>query len=577
MSPPKKYLGLNILQEVNHALVTAFPAMLETEALKLSASEGFSLRYQADSYLSKYISWDTDPPAVRRDRAIVKWLGVELRNSGTNTRLFNTDPIFNGIGTGWQVLTHAQKLVRKVLGEEPPEDILSRGSFSSGASTSRGRMTGSLFTKFMGSKHSTFSCLKAFAKTASELETWFLLDPGLRDTRIVKGNVLFTVPKTAVIDRVAAKEPDLNIFCQKAVGDFIRHRLKKRVRIDLNDQSINRSLALRGSIDGKLSTIDLSSASDSLTDSLVNILLPPSWYKLLDSVRCHITNIDGTSHVNEMFSSMGNGFTFELESLVFWALAQSTCYLSGTRGRVSVYGDDIVIPSRIAPAFIHVLNWTGFKVNVKKTFTSGPFRESCGGHYYLGLDVTPFYLKAPVKDLSDLILVLNKLRSWIVRVEADSLNEGWTTENVFVRFWLSLSRYVPMSLWGGYDGASRTQLATPGLQKCKLKPVVYRKRVLEEAFQTGMYLSRLSVMDRSSARPPVNYLKEKFEGRSGSEITIPTGDYIFVKVANQRDWCDPRVFGLVAPLFLTEQLFPLESGHEVAVLLARGGDRKSVV
>ena len=91
---------------------------------------------------------------------------------------------------------------------------------------------------------------------------------------------------------------------------------------------------------------------------------------------------------------MGNGFTFPLETLIFWALTASAC--EGDVDSVSVYGDDIICPRERADDVIDTLTMCGFKINLEKSFVEGPFRESCGCDYYKGIDIRPFYKKEPV-------------------------------------------------------------------------------------------------------------------------------------------------------------------------------------
>lgn len=436
-----------------------------------SLEEDFSLKYLREVLLSKYVDEKTLPASELRRLAIVKWLGVEDRNRRTNLRLFETDPNF-GFRYGHELLRRASRRIERVIGREPPEDLLERGSFSGGATTSVKRGLGTLASKFLGVRDVTPRAWKRLLPALSTFEGWAAYNPELDKPRYVRGNVLFTVPKSALIDRVACKEPDYNIFGQKAVGDYIRKRLRRRAGIDLNDQSRNRTLAREGSRTGRLATIDLSSASDSLTTGLVSLLLPHQWFTLLDDLRSPETFIDGEPHENEMFSSMGNGFTFELESLVFWALAQEVRCAIGATGPVSVYGDDIIVPTACAGALIKVLSWVGFTANLKKTFLRGGFRESCGGHYYRGTDVTPFYLRRPVKDISDLILTLNQLRRWLILTGWDFAYDGERiVANCFVQFWRRWSRCVPAALHGGWDLSSRHQLVSAGPSRARLTRV----------------------------------------------------------------------------------------------------------
>jgi hypothetical protein len=90
---------------------------------------------------------------------------------------------------------------------------------------------------------------------------------------------------------------------------------------------------------------------------------------------------------------MGNGFTFELETLIFWAAAKAVQEVRGCQGPLGVYGDDIIVPQLIVQEVISTLEEFGFTINKEKSFVDGRFFESCGGHYFDGVDVTPYYQK----------------------------------------------------------------------------------------------------------------------------------------------------------------------------------------
>jgi hypothetical protein len=209
----------------------------------------------------------------------------------------------------------------------------------------------------------------------------------LRGLTVVEGNVLTVVPKNSKTDRTICYEPNGNIWLQKMVGDYIRKRLK-RYGCDLSDQTINSSLAKEGSKYGLLSTLDLSAASDTLAKETVFELLPLDWASFLDKIRSRKTYTPSGWRMNEKFSSMGNGFTFELESLIFLALSKAVSTF------VSVYGDDIIVLSSRTTAVVEILNRFGFSLNMGKSFSYGPFRESCGGDFLLGVRITPFYIRS---------------------------------------------------------------------------------------------------------------------------------------------------------------------------------------
>lgn len=220
----------------------------------------------------------------------------------------------------------------------------------------------------------------------------------------IRGNTLITVPKTAKTDRTICYEPHMNIRLQLAAGSYLRSRLS-RAGINLDDQSINRRRAQLGSKYGQLATIDLKSASDTVALELVFELLPIDWACLLDDLRSPYTTWpDGSCRRNEKFSSMGNGFTFELESLLFYALA------SAVSENVTVYGDDIIVPSSAYSRVVRLLTACGFVVNMSKSFAHGMFRESCGGNYFGGFDVTPVFLRSVPKTVGDVLKLHNQVR-----------------------------------------------------------------------------------------------------------------------------------------------------------------------
>lgn len=210
---------------------------------------------------------------------------------------------------------------------------------------------------------------------------------------VVRGNRFTTVPKTAKTDRPICIEPGLNMFCQKALGSVIRSRLREN-GLDLdNNQAIHAALAATASQDGNLSTIDLSSASDSISYELVKALLPEDWFNALVHWRSPLTQLpDGNWLRNEKFSSMGNGFTFELETLVFASLVTAAGGIIG--GDSYVYGDDIIVPDTLAYRVLYHLSLCGFTANEDKTFITGRFFESCGADYFLGQPVRAVYLQS---------------------------------------------------------------------------------------------------------------------------------------------------------------------------------------
>lgn len=224
-----------------------------------------------------------------------------------------------------------------------------------------------------------------------------------------------TVPKNAKTDRFIAIEPTGNLFLQKGVGGWIRQRLK-RVGIDLDDQEVNQTYA-RMAYEEHLATLDLRAASDSVCRELVYELLPVDWAVFMNTIRSRSVQWeDGSRSTLEKFSSMGNGFTFELESLLFWALG-SAVVDENSRGRpFGVYGDDLIVPRECADEVVRLLSWCGFETNGSKSFVDGLFFESCGKHYFVGRDITPCYQKEVLATPAEAIRCHNRLVRWSTRV-----------------------------------------------------------------------------------------------------------------------------------------------------------------
>jgi hypothetical protein len=141
-----------------------------------------------------------------------------------------------------------------------------------------------------------------------------------------------------------------------------------------------------------------------------------TWYRLLDMSRTKYYRLpDGSIRRYELFSQMGNGYTFELESLIFWALASAVCSVLGIVEDVTVYGDDLIVPVESVPLLEKVLAYAGLTMNLDKTFfqhEGNIFRESCGKHYFNGIDVTPVYVRETLDTIEAVILLANNLKRW---------------------------------------------------------------------------------------------------------------------------------------------------------------------
>lgn len=216
------------------------------------------------------------------------------------------------------------------------------------------------------------------------------------------------VPKDSRGPRCIAMEPTAAMYIQQGIKEILYTYLEHdcrltRGRINFRDQSINRRLAQLSSLTGEYATLDLSDASDRVTLKLVRELFAdcPTWLSCIEACRTDVMRIpkelsgaqsDEFFRLNK-FAGMGSALTFPLEALTFYALLYGLATHYGCEFDAYVYGDDIIVPSELAELAITDFPNYGLKVNNNKTFTSGPFRESCGMDALNGIPITPVRLR----------------------------------------------------------------------------------------------------------------------------------------------------------------------------------------
>lgn len=274
--------------------------------------------------------------------------------------------------------------------------------------------------------------------------------------KLLPGNSVTFVPKNALTDRSIAIEPGLNIFAQLGLGALIRARLKK-AGLDLDTQYPNQVLARQGSVDGTIATIDMSMASDTMATHVVQDLLPEGWFVALDWCRSKsglVKNGQTETLVHyEKFSSMGNGYTFELESMIFYALALACAEATPedlgcasdearpNKALVRAYGDDVTVPTSCVRLLGEVLNFCGFLVNPSKSFVDGVFRESCGADFFNGVNVRPYFLKEQCDTAQSLFRLANGIRRVAYR-----RNLGFGCDDRLKPVWIYVVDRIPNSL-----------------------------------------------------------------------------------------------------------------------------------
>lgn len=264
--------------------------------------------------------------------------------------------------------------------------------------------------------------------TVPDPQLWSMRDQPSRNY-----SKLIFVPKNVFTSRTICSEPNTYQWAQQGVLDNVLGYFRSgpmRNISDLKDQSRNRALGQFGSLTTELDTIDLSSASDSVSIDLIRGSSPRVWLYAQLATRTSSVQLPFARKPIEVkkFAPMGSALCFVTQCLIFAGIAilaamqeaegmpvETTSrvsdrwfkssgdslrhlfagepgyhHLSGKFQPLVVYGDDIVVDARLTARVVHLLSAFGFTVNTKKSFGGGQsFRETCGGYYYCGEDVTP--------------------------------------------------------------------------------------------------------------------------------------------------------------------------------------------
>jgi len=228
--------------------------------------------------------------------------------------------------------------------------------------------------------------------------------------------------------------------------------------VDEDGQLLQRSL-VKLALDENLATIDLSDASNNIALKLVQFLCEEDWFQLFTMCRSSTTRFsldepgdDGLFYKDvflNLFSSMGNGYTFELESIIFLAICRSVVP-DYEWHLIRIFGDDIICPQRYVERIIHVLELCGMVINRKKSFLAGLFFESCGHDYFNNHFVRPVFARGcSSSGIPYSLQLANSLRLW----SRDVLGEGKFCDASIRTAW----RYL-------------VELTNPAWTQCKIPP-----------------------------------------------------------------------------------------------------------
>lgn len=370
-------------------------------------------RCQLNGFLDRYtFEHDLLSPQERIEKTFADMLKDQERISTFHSHRTSTD----------LVVRHARRIIKGILGTYDYEEHVSSCQFGRRASVgnpySRAYLDVKLCKDPLTGSEEHIKWFKNYLKHDVVLQRVLYERPGKSRMFTVCNELAQSfAPKSYKKVRGIVPNTLLGTFYTYGVGQVLASRLKD-AGLPINKlQDRHKRIAKLGSKHRHIVTADLKSASDSLTSTLVRKLLPRQWWNVLKLGRIPYIRFNSVTYRTETFAGMGNGFTFPLQTLVFYSLCKAVGELLRVEGIYSVYGDDLIYPSQIHKYLRDVLNDLGFILNHEKTFKRTFFRESCGGDYYHGVDVRPVRPEGQAENLTPVrfAMFLYKIRNGLRR------------------------------------------------------------------------------------------------------------------------------------------------------------------
>lgn len=293
------------------------------------------------------------------------------------------------------ILDALNSLAKEVLRDYTLEDFFPSNGNGATAEVKRGQGQSAKYARMRATTR-TAMFMRKYVDGDDPLVDLFHHTPPVSDT--TQCSVYQLVPKGINKKRGISMEPAIKQYLQHAVAQsldahFIKH---PELHIALHDQGYNRSLALKGSASLRYGTIDMSSASDSVTNTLVRgitkgtkLFLP---LQLTRSLYVQLPPLEGRQQTIRMekFAPMGSAVCFPVECLVFSLIVMLASRRVGVNRYYRVYGDDMIVHADVWDEVLYLLKALHFEVNLDKSFPpESLFKESCGIEALAGNDVTP--------------------------------------------------------------------------------------------------------------------------------------------------------------------------------------------
>lgn len=322
------------------------------------------------------------------------------------------------------VLDKAREICSQILGSFDWEEFYDSCAFGKKAAVGLPRQEAYLDTRMrrLGGSESQIACFnQALSRDIHLLRA-------VRRPRTKKKIQLVLraspVPKSWKAARIVFPDTTLGGFLSRGLGLMMRDRLERNTSIDLAiQQDRHKRWARNASVNGRRATIDMKRASDSFVWRHIELLVPEDWHHILDIVRTKKAEVGNQTINLTSVLLMGAGHTFPLQTILFYSLAEAVRILLKCPGFVSVYGDDIILPTSISRQFIVVMTSLGFTINSAKSFYDPPdperpsktfFRESCGGDFKGGVDVRPYMPECDLQSVSK--VPRNEYAAWCYKI-----------------------------------------------------------------------------------------------------------------------------------------------------------------
>lgn len=431
-------LKYNQFDELYRLLGEPLPLDAKKNLLPYESISEYRAFFQANALFSKA----DDLPALPglAEKALQDFLDCEQLNRETNIR-FLTKAVSSPL------IYQTSQIITDILGNYSELDMAQNLRFGPGVSSScRGSMA-TLAHKLEADITCTPRSREIVERTFKHFfQYYYLLKP---ISSAEQYNIFTTVPKTFKQERGICIGQHGNIIVQLAYGAQLRQKFKRCV--DLNKAADFHQYLVEKKW-REIATIDLKSASQMIARRAVQAVWPEQWLSVMDDLREEYTKLpDGSLNYNQHYSAMGNGFTFEMESILFYSLAKAAMLNAGLNWKyLSIFGDDIIVDKECAPTVIKALEEFGFIPNVDKTYLDGPFKESCGVDTLRGRNIRPIFLRNLTNGKR--YEVLYTLANNIARMAVNS-GDGLCLDARFYRAWVRVVREIPKH-WRHYSNGT---------------------------------------------------------------------------------------------------------------------------